>query len=130
VATGWLGQTRRWDDSGRRKAPNRAGERDNGEVTGWAVADGDHVASPVTGARKALTSGARLLERERARVRATDGWGRAGSGRGGAAPARAGARGKRAAWAGRGGQVFPFSFFYFLFLISISYFYFFYLLFF
>jgi hypothetical protein len=135
VATGWLGQTRRWDDSGRRKAPNRAGERDNGEVTGWAVADGDHVASPVTGARKALTSGARLLERERARVRATDGWGRAGSGRGGAAPARAGARGKRAAWAGRGGgaleRVGPetaqprgggFSFFFFLF--SISYFYF------
>jgi hypothetical protein len=64
VATGCLGQTGQQDGSGRRKAPNRAGERDDGEATGWAVAGGDHVASPVTGARKALTSGARLPERE------------------------------------------------------------------
>jgi hypothetical protein len=54
----------RRDGSGRRKAPNRAGERDNGEATGRAVAGGNRVASPVTGARKALTSGARLPERE------------------------------------------------------------------
>jgi hypothetical protein len=55
----------RRDGSGRRKAPNRAGERNNGKATGRAVADGDRVASPIMGARKALTSGARLLERER-----------------------------------------------------------------
>jgi hypothetical protein len=30
VAMGWLGQTGRRDGSSRRKAPNRAGERDNG----------------------------------------------------------------------------------------------------
>jgi hypothetical protein len=65
VTTGWLGQTRRRDGSGRRKAPNRAGERDNGEAMGRAVAGGDHVASPVTGARKALTGGGRLPGRER-----------------------------------------------------------------
>jgi hypothetical protein len=45
--------------------PNRAGERDNGEATGRTVAGGDRVACPVTGARKALTSGTRLPERER-----------------------------------------------------------------
>jgi hypothetical protein len=55
----------RQDGSGRRKAPNRAGERDNGEATGRAVAGRDRVASPVTGARKALTSGTRLPERDR-----------------------------------------------------------------
>jgi hypothetical protein len=65
VATGWLGQTGRRDGSCRRKAPNRAGERDNGEATGRVVTGGDRVASPVTGARKTLTSGARLPERER-----------------------------------------------------------------
>jgi hypothetical protein len=64
MVTGWLGQTGRRDGSGRRKAPNRAGERDNGEATGRAVADGDRVAIPVMGTRKALTSGARLPERE------------------------------------------------------------------
>jgi hypothetical protein len=61
--TGWLGQTGRRDGSGRRKAPNRAGERDNGEATGRAEASGDHVDSLVTGAREGLTSGARLPER-------------------------------------------------------------------
>jgi hypothetical protein len=50
--------------------PNRAGERDNGEATRWAVAGGDRIASPVTGVRKTLTSGARLLEGERDRERA------------------------------------------------------------
>jgi hypothetical protein len=64
VAMGWLEQTGRRDSSGKRKAPNRAGERDNGEATGRAVAGGDRVASPVTGARKALTS---PLFRERER---------------------------------------------------------------
>jgi hypothetical protein len=73
VTTGWLGQTRRRDGSGRRKAPNRAGERDNGEATGRAVAGGDRIASPVTGTRKALTSGTRLPERERERSRESEG---------------------------------------------------------
>jgi hypothetical protein len=131
VATGWLGQTGRRDGSGRCKAPNRAGERDNGEATGQAVAGGDRVASPVTGARKALTSGARLPERERARVRAADGWGRAGNGRGarrqrgwargGNGPRGPdGGRGARGeSWARNGpteGEKFSFFFFYFLFL--------------
>jgi hypothetical protein len=69
VATGWLGQTGRRDGSGRRKAPNRAGECDNGEATGRAVAGGDRVSNPVTGARKALTCGTRLLGRERETAR-------------------------------------------------------------
>jgi hypothetical protein len=50
------------------------------------VAGGDRVASPVTGARKALTSETRLpgreRDRERARGSAADGWGQAGSGGG------------------------------------------------
>jgi hypothetical protein len=108
------------------------------------VAGGDRVASLVTGVRKALTGGARLLEREIARERGecglTGGAGLAAAeGRG----ARASAWGKRAAWAGgRGaregvgpetaqprGRFFLFLF-YFLFIISIFYFYFFYPLFF
>jgi hypothetical protein len=62
---GWLGQTGRRDGSGTRKAPNRAGERDNGEAMWRAVADGDRFASPVVGPRKALTGGARLPGGER-----------------------------------------------------------------
>jgi hypothetical protein len=90
------------------------------------VATGDdRVVSPVTGMRKVLTSGTRLLERESgwegARASAADGWGWAGSGRGGAGES----------WAGNGptegGRIFPFSF---SIYISISYFYFFCLLFF
>jgi hypothetical protein len=46
VTTGWLEQTGRRDGSGRCKALNQAGGRDNGEATGRAVADGDRVASP------------------------------------------------------------------------------------
>jgi hypothetical protein len=147
-ATGRLGQTGRQDGSGRRKAPNRASERDNGEATGRAVADGDRVASPVTGARKVMTSGTRLPERERSRKSersVADGWGRAGSGRG------EGSEGARrwVAWAANGGKCgsagerewgfgpetaqprgeFFLFFFYFSFFISISHFYFFYLLF-
>jgi hypothetical protein len=127
----------RRDGSGRRKAPNRAGERNNGKATGRAVADGDRVASPIMGARKALTSGARLLERERDRKRArgsaADGWGRAGSSRGergrvgdGALGPRGGggrkARAREEVWAGSGpAEGGSFLFFYFLFLISISF---------
>jgi hypothetical protein len=49
VATGWLGQTGRQDGSSKRKAPNRAGEGDNGEATGRAVAGGDRADSLLTG---------------------------------------------------------------------------------
>jgi hypothetical protein len=62
---------------------------------------GDRVASLVTGARKALTGGARLPGRERSRGRGAraDGWGRGVSGkRGRAAMGRLG-RG----WEGSGG---------------------------
>jgi hypothetical protein len=138
VTTGWLGQTGRRDGSGRRKAPNRAGERDNGEAAGRVVADGDRVASPVTGARKVLTGGARWLEREIVREQGECGLTggarlAAAEGRG----ARASTRGKWATWAGGrgaregvgsetaqptggGGFSFFFSIFYFLFLVSIS----------
>jgi hypothetical protein len=91
---------------------------------------GDRVASPVTGARKVLTSGTRLPERdcEGARAGAADGWGRAGSGKGeGSAGARemgrlgheGGSAGARAGPAPAEG-----GFFLFLFLFSVSYFYF------
>jgi hypothetical protein len=97
---------------------------------------GDRVASPVTGARKVLTSGTRLPERdcEGARAGAADGWGRAGSGKGeGSAGARemgrlgheggsAGAREREGVWAGNGPA--EGGFFLFLFLFSVSYFYF------
>ena len=82
---------------------------------------GDRAGSLVTGARKALTGGACLPERDRERARGVraDGWGRAGSGRGeGSAGERAGG-----SWAGngptQGGRFFLFLF-YFLFLFSIS----------
>jgi hypothetical protein len=94
--------------------------RDDGAV----AADDDRVASPVTGTGKALTSGARLPERERAR--AADGWDRAGSGRGEGSAAcgrwaawaaeggggNAGAREREGVWAGNGPTEggFPFSF--------------------
>jgi hypothetical protein len=64
VTTGWLGQTGRWDGSGRRKAPNRASERDNGEASGRAVAGGDRVASPDHG-REEGADGRGSLARER-----------------------------------------------------------------
>jgi hypothetical protein len=52
------------DRDARRQPGWRASKwRDDGAV----AASGDRVASPVTGARKALTSGARLPERERER---------------------------------------------------------------
>jgi hypothetical protein len=60
---GRLGHSARW-----RKAPNRAGERVNGEATGWAVAGGERADSLVTGeGEKGLTGGARLPERGRSR---------------------------------------------------------------
>jgi hypothetical protein len=102
------------------------------------VTSGDRVASPVTGARKALTSGTRLPEREIVRERggsAADGWGRAGSSRGErSAGARAmGRLGRERGECGRerereglgrkrpsrGGFLFHFSIFYFLFLFLI-----------
>jgi hypothetical protein len=102
--------------------------------------DSDRVASPVTGARKVLTSGIRLSERERERGgSAANEWGRAGSGRGeGSAGTRmmdrlgreGGGRKARARGRERGGGfgpetaqprggVFPFSFsiFYFFYLL-------------
>jgi hypothetical protein len=106
--------------------------------------DGDRVASPVTGARKALTSGTRLPEREIARERGGV-WLTGGAELAAAEGRGARVRGRWAAWAAKGGsagarerggfgpktaQPRGVSFFYFLFLIPISYFYFFYLLFF
>ena len=96
----------------------------------------DRVASPVMGARKALTSGTRLPEREIARERggvrltggaelaAAEGRGARARGRWAAWAARgakesAGTREREGVWAGNGpaeGGVFPFSF-------SIFYFY-------
>jgi hypothetical protein len=105
--------------------------------------DGDRVVSLVTGARKVLTSGTRLPERESgyegARASAADGWGRAGSGRGeGSAGTRemgrlgregggsAGAPKREKDWAGNGpteGGFFLFLFlFYFLFLFLFLFF--------
>jgi hypothetical protein len=104
--------------------------------------DGDRVASPVTGARKALTSGTRLPGREIARERGK--YGLMGGAELAAAEGRgARVRGRWAAWAakkggcgrarerGRGfgpettqsrGEFFPFSFSisYFLFLFLLS----------
>jgi hypothetical protein len=78
---GQLGHSARW-----RKVPNRVGERVNGEAMERAATGGDRVDSLVTGARKGLTSGARLPERESgfegARASAADRWGRADSGGG------------------------------------------------
>jgi hypothetical protein len=59
---GQLEHSARW-----RKAPNRDGERVNGEAMERAAAGGDRVDSLVTGAKKGLTCGARLLERGRLR---------------------------------------------------------------
>jgi hypothetical protein len=127
VTTGWLGQTGRRDGSGRRKAPNQAGECDNGEATERAVADDDRIASPVTSARKALTSGARLPEGERDRKRAR-GVRLTGGTRLAAAEGSVGARamgclgreGEREARA-RGRESFPFSFSNFYFYFNFFY---------
>jgi hypothetical protein len=72
---------------GRRKTPNRASERDNGEATGRAVASGDRADSSITGAREGLTSGVGLTEGERMR-----GEGRSGCRAGLGCQAGAGAR--------------------------------------
>jgi hypothetical protein len=69
--TGWLGQKGQRDGSGRRKAPNRASERDNCEAMGRPAVGGDRVDSLVTGAREGLTSEARLPER--GQLRGSDG---------------------------------------------------------
>jgi hypothetical protein len=60
VATGWLRHSAR-----RRKAPNRAGERVNGEATGRAVAGGDHAGSLITDAGEGADKRSRV-DRERA----------------------------------------------------------------
>jgi hypothetical protein len=95
---------------------------------------GDRVASPITSARKALTSGTRLPEREIARerggVRLTGGAELAAAeGRGARAMGRLGREGgecgreRERVWAGNGPAEggFLFLFFYFLFIISISF---------
>jgi hypothetical protein len=110
-------------DRGARRQPGRRAS--NGETTGrWQPAVIASLA-PVTGARKALTGGARLPGRERSRGRGAraDGWGRGVSGgceraamgclgRGWEGSASACAREREAAWAGsgpaEGGFLFPF----------------------
>jgi hypothetical protein len=57
---GQLGHRARW-----RNAPNQASKHVNGEAVKRAAAGGDRVDSLVTGARKGLISGTRLLERGR-----------------------------------------------------------------
>jgi hypothetical protein len=59
---GQLGHSARWC-----KAPNRVGERVNGEAMEHAAAGGDRVDSLVTSVRRGLTSRALFLERERFR---------------------------------------------------------------
>jgi hypothetical protein len=92
----------RRDGSGRRKAPNRAGERDNGEATGRAVADGERVDSLITGEgrvadkRGPLARG-RAVAREQERARLMGGVG--SSARGG--ECGAGERERWATWAVR-----------------------------
>jgi hypothetical protein len=51
------------------KAPNQVGEHVNGKAMERAAVGGDHVDSLVMGARKGLTSGARLPERAISRER-------------------------------------------------------------
>jgi hypothetical protein len=55
---GRLGHSVRW-----RKAPNRAGERVNGEAMERAAADGDRVDSRSRAGERELTGGALLSER-------------------------------------------------------------------
>jgi hypothetical protein len=102
-------------DRGARRQPGRRAS--NGEPTGRQRPATIASLAPVTGARKALTGGARLPGRERSRGRGVraDGWGRADSGRatregeggrqltggGGMSVAGAGAR-RWAAWATEG----------------------------
>jgi hypothetical protein len=84
---------------------------------------GDRVVSPVTGARKALTSGTRLPKREIVRERGECGL-TGGAGLAAAKGRGARARGRWAAWAAEGGGeffLFFFSIFYFLFLFLISF---------
>jgi hypothetical protein len=130
--TRWLG----WRKGTEAQGANRAGERVMARRPVVATG-GDRVASPVTGARKALISGTRLPGRERDRERArgvrADGWGRSVSGErhgvregGRQAVWAGGARRAGGSWAGNGptegGRFFLFLF-YFLFLISILYFF-------
>jgi hypothetical protein len=95
---GQLGHSARW-----RKAPNRAGERVNGEAMERAAADGDCVVSRSRAGERELTGMARLSERGRSRGSEGgrgDGWGRSVSGEGRSAT-RERARGGWAAWAAR-----------------------------
>jgi hypothetical protein len=59
---GRLGHSARW-----RKAPNRAGERVNGEAMERAAACGDRVDSRSRAGERELTGGAHLSERGRSR---------------------------------------------------------------
>jgi hypothetical protein len=59
---GQLGHSARW-----RKAPNRAGERVNGEAMERAAAGGDRVVSKSRAGERELTGGAYLSERGRSR---------------------------------------------------------------
>jgi hypothetical protein len=140
VTTRWLGQTGQRNGSGRRKAPNRAGERDNGEATERAVASDDRVARPGHG-REEGTDGRGPLARERSRESEgvwADGWGRPVNRESGTARGRElgrvgrgkGARGRELGRKrpNRGGEGFSF-FFSIFYVLSIFYFYFFYPLF-
>jgi hypothetical protein len=97
----------RRDGSGRHKAPNRAGERDNGEATGWVVAGGKRADSLITGEgrvadkRGPLARG-RAVARERERARLMCGV--RSSARGGECGAGVGGQERWVAWVVRGAR--------------------------
>jgi hypothetical protein len=128
VATGRLGHSA-W----RRKAPNRAVERVNGEATGQTVAGGDRADSLITGAGEGADKRGQVDREIRCgeRAGAADGWGWAGSGHGTGACGRWAelglGRGRRARGregGNRGGEKFLFLFlFLFPFLLLFLFFY-------
>jgi hypothetical protein len=95
------------DGSGKRKAPNRAGERDNGEAMQWAVAGGERADSLITGEgrvadKRGLLARGRAVARERERARLMGGVG--SSARGGECGTGVGRREMWAAWTVRGAR--------------------------